>query len=243
MLWIFIFELNKRNTITYLTLLFLLLLFSGNNIFASPIYFEDGIELGVSEKGANINLIYNASLKDQLTFGIHYFIGNISNLEYSLVEPVPILYSSKGLQFAYKRFITGNSSKSGLFTQIGLDLSSLKGSSIIDLSNQIYDIGVLTMTCRTCGKIKVKTKSNEYQIIPSLLFGFQKKVSKNFNLTISAGFQYIDIPTVTWEDSNENNLPPYVHNKIDSIIRNSNESLERYGNIIPTIKLSTSFIF
>tara|TARA_Y100001978_G_C23687047_1_gene432507 strand:- start:47 stop:346 length:300 start_codon:yes stop_codon:yes gene_type:complete len=99
------------------------------------------------------------------------------------------------------------------------------------------------MTCRTCGKIKVKTKNNDYQIIPSLLFGFQKKVRQNFNLTISAGFQYIDIPTFTWEASNRNNLPPYVHNKIHSIIRNSNESLERYGNIIPTIKLSTSFIF
>jgi hypothetical protein len=119
----------------------------------------------------------------------------------------------------------------------------LKGSSIVDLGEQVYDVGVLTMTCRTCGKIEVKTKSNSYQVIPSLMLGFQKKINKNFNFTISAGVQYIDIPDVIWEASNSNNFPPYVNNKIDSIIENSNQRLDKYGNIIPTIKLSTNFMF
>ncbi len=99
------------------------------------------------------------------------------------------------------------------------------------------------MTCRTCGKIEVKTKSNSYQVIPSLMLGFQKKINKNFNFTISAGVQYIDIPDVIWEASNSNNFPPYVNNKIESIIGNSNQRLDKYGNIIPTIKLSTNFMF
>ena len=119
----------------------------------------------------------------------------------------------------------------------------MKGSSIVDLGEQVYDVGVLTMTCRTCGKIKVKTKSNSYQVIPSLMLGFQKKINKNFNFTISAGVQYIDIPDVIWEASNSNNFPPYVNNKIDSIIGNSNQRLDKYGNIIPTIKVSTNLIF
>tara|TARA_B100000212_G_scaffold95259_1_gene70043 strand:- start:238 stop:873 length:636 start_codon:yes stop_codon:yes gene_type:complete len=210
---------------------------------AAPKSFIDGIELGVSEKGGHINFINNTSDKDQITFGFHYFNGNISNLEYSLIKPAPILYSSNGLEFAYKRFITGSSSHSGLFTKFGLNISSLRGSSIIDLSSQIYDIDLLTITCRTCGKIKVKTENNSHNIIPSFSLGYQKQFSKKFSFNISAGLQYFDLPNVTWENSKSYNFPYYVHNKIDSVIRNSNKNLEKHGNIIPTIKLSTNFIF
>ena len=38
----------------------------------------------------------NISNKNQLSFGVHNFEGNISHLEYLLIEPVPILYSSSG---------------------------------------------------------------------------------------------------------------------------------------------------
>ena len=173
---------------------------------------------------------------------MHYFLGEISNIDYSLTEPVPILYSSKGLQFSYKRFITGTSSESGFFAKLGLELSSLKGSSIIDLSNQVYDLGVLTMTCRTCGEINVKTSNNSYAIIPSFSIGLQKKISDRASFTLSAGFQYLEIPSVTWESS-KNRFPYYVHNKIGSIIEHSNKISDNFGNIIPTIKISTNFLF
>jgi len=99
------------------------------------------------------------------------------------------------------------------------------------------------MTCRTCGQIKVKTRNNSYNFIPSLSLGFQKQISNYFSLNISSGFQYLSVPSVTWEASNNVEFPSYVHNKIDSIIQNSTKNLERYGNIIPTINLSIRYIF
>ena len=87
-------------------ILSILLLFTfRSSLHAKPSKTIDGVEIGISEKGANINLINNISKKNQLTFGFHYFDENIANLEYSLIEPVPILYSSKGLRFSFKRYL------------------------------------------------------------------------------------------------------------------------------------------
>lgn len=107
---------------------------------------------------------------------------------------------------------------------------------------QEYDIGPLTMTCRTCGKIKIKTQNNN-KIIPSLSFGIQKQFSKKFSFTVSAGIQYLELSSVIWETSNNYDYPNYVHNKIDSIVENSSKNIETYGNIIPTLNLSMNFIF
>ena len=75
-----------------------LLFICGSPLYAKPSAIFDGIEIGISEKGANINLINNISNKNQLGFGLLNFEGNISQLEYSLIDPVPILYSSKGVK-------------------------------------------------------------------------------------------------------------------------------------------------
>lgn len=230
-------KLQVRN---YISILFFIIL--GRSVDAKPSDFINAIELGVTEKGPNLNLIKNISDKNQITFGLHYFEGNISYLEYSLSEPSPILFSSKGLQFSFKHFFNEMHNKSSFFAQVGLDLSSLKASSVIDLGNQIYDLGNLTITCRTCGDLIISTSDN-FQFIPSLLFGFQKKVNDNLSFTLAAGIQYFNIPNVKWEDTGNLSLPSYVRNKIDLITEHTNQELDKYGNIIPSFKLSTTFHF
>ena len=220
----------------------LIFIFLGKPLYAKPSEFINNLELGFSEKGPNINLIKNISDKNQMTFGLHYFEGNISSVGYSLVEPVPIFFSSKGIQFSFRHFLNESSKKSRLFAQIGLDLSSLQASSVIDLSSQIYDFGNLTMTCRTCGEITIST-SNNYELIPSLLFGWQKKINDNFTFTLAAGVQYFNSSDFEWESANNINFPSYVTQKIDLITNHSNQELERFGNIIPTLKFSTTFKF
>jgi len=227
----------KKNILIFLYLI------CGSSLQAKPTKFFDGLEIGISEKGANLNLINNISDRNQLTFGIHNFNGNISYLSYSLIKPTPILYSSKGIQFSFKRFITGDTSKSGLFKKFGLELSSLKASSTIDLSSQIYDLGGFTLTCRTCDDVIVETNSNSYKFIPSVLLGWQQKINQNFGFSISGGIQYYHIPKVKLNSSSNDNLPSYVQTKIDSILDNTNQELSKYGNIIPTISLSTYLYF
>ena len=230
-------KLQVRN---YISILFFIIL--GRSVDAKPSAFINAIELGVTEKGPNLNLIKNISDKNQITFGLHYFEGNISSLEYSLTEPSPILFSSKGIQFSFKHFFNESPNKSRFFAQVGLDLSSLKASSVIDLDNQIYDLGNLTITCRTCGDIIISTR-NDFKFIPSLLFGLQKKVNDNLSFTLAAGIQYFNIPNVEWENTDNLSLPSYVRNKIDLIAEQANQELDKYGNIIPTLKLSTTFHF
>ena len=220
----------------------LLLFIYGSPLYVKPSEIFDGVEVGISEKGANLNLINNISNKNQLTFGLHYFEGNISNLEYSLIESVPILYSSKGLQFSLKRYINGTK-ESGFFTKFGLELSSLEASSIIDLSSQIYDLGSITLTCRTCGDVVVKTSNSNIKFIPSFILGWQQKINENFGFSIGAGIQYFELPDVVLDATKGDNFPPYVQKKIDSIIENTNKALDQYGNIVPTITITTSFIF
>ena len=62
----------------------LIFIFLGKPLYAKPSEFINNIELGFSEKGPNINLIKNISDKNQITFGLHYFEGNISSVGYSL---------------------------------------------------------------------------------------------------------------------------------------------------------------
>ena len=221
----------------------LLLFVCGSPLYVKPSEIFDGVEVGISEKGANLNLINNISNKNQLTFGLHYFEGNVSNLEYLLIEPVPILYSSKGLQFSFKRYFNGTTKESGFFTKLGLELSSLEASSIIDLSSQIYDLGSITLTCRTCSDVVVKTSNSNLKFIPSFILGWQQKINENFGFSIGAGIQYFELPDVVLDATKDDNFPPYVQKKIDSIIENTNKELDKYGNIVPTITITTSFIF
>ena len=222
--------------------LIFLIFFLCNYVTAKPNKLLDGLEIGISEKGVNFNLINNISSKNQVTFGLHNFYGNISNMKYGLSKPVPIFYSSKGFQMSFKRFFNGNK-RSGFFKKVGLGLSSLKASSTIDLSSQIYDSGALTITCRTCGKVKIGTDNNFYKFIPSFSLGWQQKINENFSFSISAGIQYFEIPDVKLLSSNSENQPPYVQTKIKSIIQNANQELDKYGNIIPTISITSNLIF
>ena len=220
-----------------------LLFICGSPLYAKPSEIFDGLEIGISEKGANINLINNISNKNQLNFGLHIFEGNISHLEYSLIEPVPILYSSKGIQFSFKRYFSSTFKETGFFTKLGLGLSSLEASSTIDLDIQIYDLGSLTLTCRTCGEVILKTDSVTYKLIPSLALGWQQKINENFGFSIGVGIQYFELPHFIFETTKGDNFPPYVRKKIDSIIENTNKELDKYGNIIPTFTITTSFVF
>ena len=70
-----------------------------------------------------------------------------------------------------------------------------------------------------------------------------KKINDNFGFSIGAGLQYFELPDVIVNNTKGDNLPPYVQKKIDSIIANTNEELDKYGKIIPTITINTSFIF
>ena len=144
-------------------------------------------------------------------------------MEYDLSEPVPIFYSSKGFHISFKRFFTGNNIQSGFFKKVGLELSSLEASSTIDLSSQIYDLGGLTLTCRTCGKVKIGPDNDSYKFIPSFSLGWQQKINENFSFSISEGIQYFEMPDVKLLSSNSENQPPYVQTKIKSIIQHTNQ--------------------
>ena len=63
--------------IKVLKIISILLAFSENYIYAKPSEFSDGFEIGISEKGLNLNLINDISDKSQLTFGLHNFQGSI----------------------------------------------------------------------------------------------------------------------------------------------------------------------
>ena len=71
----------------------------------------------------------------------------------------------------------------------------------------------------------------------------KKKVNDNLSFTLAAGIQYFNIPNVEWENADNLSLPSYVRNKIDLIAEQANQELDKYGNIIPTLKLSTTFHF
>ena len=215
----------------------------GSPLFAKPSEIFDGIEIGISEKGANISLINNISNKNQFSFGLHNFVGNVSHLEYLLIEPVPISYSSKGIQFSFKRYLSNTSKESGFFTEFGLEISSLKASSTIDLSSQIYDLGSFTLTCETCGEVVLKTNNDNQKLIPSLILGWQQKINENLGFSIGAGIQYFELPHFILETTKGDNFPPYARKKIDSIIENTNKELDEYGNIIPSFTITTSFVF
>jgi hypothetical protein len=200
-----------------------------------------GVSAGVSDKGGMVGTQSNISAKDQLELGLQYFNGPLLDFDAGLSKPLVLELKSTGLRIAYNRFLTGSSQSQGLFLQAGLNLHQMSGRSDIQLNDLSYQFSGLTITCRTCGSIRLISDQPPLYVIPSAGVGWQIRAGKKFLLKLHAGVQLYQPPKAIW--TAPKHLPYFAKQEIKTAVRRINQDIQAAGVVFPTASLQVTYLF
>ena len=224
------------------------------NIFAIPILMFglqakatdrselfDGIKVGVSEKGYYYGL-FKEFEGSEIDLGLNYLDSNIYEFTPVLVDGNPVYLENLSLVFSYSKFLRKNSN-SGPYLKFGADVGKTYVHFKKDLSQEVVSSGKLTFTCSACGILSVKSDSDSYIFIPSVLFGYKKDLGNRFTFNTEFGAQYFVLPSMKWKTDTTYPPPSFISSSIDEYIDNINESVNELKKIIPTLKVVLSYRF
>tara|TARA_E500000331_G_scaffold347405_1_gene387563 strand:+ start:130 stop:861 length:732 start_codon:yes stop_codon:yes gene_type:complete len=216
--------------------------------FFSPSFAEDlnkkkidGVNLGISEKGTYFEIFQDFNRKNQFGLGLNYLDTEAIGIETDLYGNDSI--NNFGLNLNYRRFFNNQSSKSSFYFQLSGDVTSYSVQTKIDLTKETFSSGGLNFTCSACGELTIETEPNQISFIPSILIGYQKKVTDSVGLNFSLGAQYIQMPKLEWETNTTFEPPSYVRNQIDKWVDDTQELVDSFSNIIPTAKIGLYYLF
>ena len=217
---------------------------------ASPLK-PDGITTSLSEKGLNFGVFKNLSNKNQLNIGIIYFDSkflpfdikyNDDRIKYT-DKSREIQFKNIGLNFGFKRFLTGDLLTSGIYMGLNGEVISPSLKSRINMANESYKSGNLTITCTTCGDLLIETDPDKLVFIPSLTLGYETKIRQNLKADFSLGVQYVNYPEIVWSYDNDYELPSYVSSRVDEWMTDANNYKDSIPSVIPTLKLGLTYMF
>jgi len=210
----------------------------------------DGITASLSEKGFNFGIFKNLSNKNQLNIGIIYFNSkllpfdikyNDDRIKYN--DNRKLQYKNIGLNLGYKRFLTGDFSTSGLYLGLNGEVISPSLKSRINMENESYQSGNITITCSSCGDILIETDPGKLVFIPSLTLGYETMIRQNLKADFGLGLQYINIPEIVWSEDNDYGLPIQLSSRVDEGVADLNNYKDSISNVIPTLKVGLTYKF
>ncbi len=220
-----------------------------NNTSASPLK-PDGIKASLSEKGINLGVFKNLSNKNQINIGIIYFDSKLLPFDIKYKDDRiksednrKLQYRNIGLNLGFKRFLTGDLLTSGIYMGLNGEVISPSLKSRINMENESYKSGKLTITCSDCGDIVVETDPGKLVFIPSLTLGYETKIRQNLKADFGIGLQYINLPDIVWSEDNEYGLPSQLSSRADQGVEDLNDYKDSIPNVIPTLKVGLTYIF
>jgi len=217
---------------------------------ASPLK-PDGITTSLSEKGLNFGVFKNLSNKNQLNIGIIYFNSkflpfdikyNDDRIKYT-DKSRKIQYENIGLNLGFKRFLTGDLLTSGIYMGLNGEVISPSLKSRINMANESYKSGNLTITCTTCGDLLIETDPDKLVFIPSLTLGYETKIRQNLKADLSLGVQYVNFPEIVWSYEEDYELPSQLSSRVDEGVADFNDDIDSIPNVIPTLKVGLTYMF
>ncbi len=204
------------------------------------------LTLGLAEKGGYLGIAKDIGKKNQFELGYNYLNLDISRF-FNTNSEVKIKNSS--FKFALRRFLTKKSTKQGFYLEGSGDLSKLDIYSKYSLTNEGADFGTLDVTCSFCGYLHVNLE-DRYNLIPSILLGYRKYITKRLSLDFKTGVQYLNIPKITWKAINEDGssyYPPFIYTRIE---KEANDEVEILNNkidgipkVLPTFGINLIYRF
>ena len=181
--------------------------------------------------------------KNEINFAISYLDSDVFSFIPSKIDNQPIKVENFGLKANYKRFLNNRYAKNNYYLLLGLEASSFNISTTRDLTKETYSNNGLSLTCSACGNLILSNESNQLIVIPSVMFGYKRFITKKLALNFSAGIQYFNLPDIEWKTDTKYPPPSYVSERIDEIVSEINETAQKISDYIPTIYLSVSYVF
>ncbi len=204
------------------------------------------LKLGLAEKGGYLGIAKNVGKKNQFELGYNYLNLDISRF-FTTNSKVKIKNSS--FKFALRRFFTQKSTKQGFYLEGSGDLSKLNIYSDYSLTNEDSSFGSLSVSCSACGNLYVNLE-DRYNLIPSILFGYRRNITKRIAFDLKAGVQYINVPKFTWKAIQQDGstyYPPFIYSRIEEEANDEveilNNKLEEIPKFLPTIGLNLIYRF
>ena len=204
------------------------------------------ISFGLAEKGGYLGITKDIGKKNQIETGYNYLNLDISSF-FSTNSEVKIKNSS--FRFALRRFLTRNFKKEGFYIEGSGDLAKLNIYSDYSLTNEDSSFGTLSVSCSACGSLYVNLE-DKFTVIPSILFGYRRKITNRIILDIKAGAQYVNIPKITWKAIQENGstyYPPFIYGRIENEANEEveilNKKVDKIPKILPTLGLNLIYRF
>ena len=204
------------------------------------------LKLGLAEKGGYIGIAKNLGKKNQFEIGYNYLNLDISRF-FTTNSKVKIKNSS--FKMALRRFLTKKSNKQGFYLEGSGDLSKLDIYSDYSLTNEDSSFGTLSVSCSACGTLYVNSEE-KYNLIPSILFGYRRNITKRVALDLKAGVQYINVPKFTWKAIQQDGstyYPPFIYTRIEEEANDEveilNNKVEGIPKFLPTVGLNLIYRF
>ena len=209
---------------------------SGKKIF-------EEIGTGLSEKGIYLDFLKNSNAKNTFGIRVNYLPEDFFTHKDIYVDDTNVKAEYFGIGMLYQRFLFPKESRSNFYLQANADISTFKLGHDIDLTKETYTQNNVQYTCSACGILTIQTDPDKVHIIPTISLGYQYKIKPNFKTNLSIGIQYIDFGTLENFTNTEYNLPSYVQTKVDDWVKKSQNKIDNYSDIQPSINIGFSYAF
>ena len=203
----------------------------------------DEIGSGLSEKGINLDFMKNLTEKNKFGIRVNYLPENFFTHKNIYVDGrnVKAKYFGMGMLYQYK-FLPPES-RSNFYLQANADISNFKVFHNIDLTKETYSSNNLTLTCSACGNLTIQTDPNKIYFVPSISLGYKFKNTEKLTTNVSLGLQYISPGKLENFTDTEYPLPSYVQSRVDSWMKKTQDLIDSYSNIQPSINIGISYSF
>ncbi len=209
---------------------------SGEKIF-------NEIGMGLSEKGMYFDFIKNSNSKNTFGIRVNYLPQDFFTHKDIYVDDSNIKAKYFGIGMLYQSYLLPKESKSNFYLQANVDFSTFKLSHDIDLTKETYTDNNLQLTCSACGILTIQTDPDKVHIIPTISFGYQYKNTPNFKTNLLLGIQYIDPGSLENFTNTTYALPSYVQTKVDDWVQKTQNKVDKYSELQPSINLGFSYSF
>ena len=210
--------------------------FSEKKIFAE-------IGTGLSEKGIYLDFIKNGNKKNIFGIRINYLPEDFFTHKEIYVDGRNVKAEYFGLGMLYQHHFLLPESRSNFYVQANADIATFKLSHNIDLTKETYTHNNLQVNCSACGILTIQTDPDKVNIIPTVSFGYQYKITPNFKTNISLGIQYIDPGSLENFTNTQYSLPSYVQSRVDDWVQKTQNKIDKYSEFQPSINVGFSYSF
>ena len=185
----------------------------------------------------------NLNEKNKFGIRVNYLPENFFTHKNIYVEGRNVKAKYFGIGMLYQYKFLPPESRSNFYLQANADISKFKVFHNIDLTKETYSSNNLTFTCSACGNLTIQTDPNKIYFVPSISLGYKFKNTEKLTTNVSLGLQYISPGKLENFTDTEYPLPSYVQSRVDSWMKKTQDLIDSYSNIQPSINIGISYSF